>query len=407
MSDNTSLKYVALYLPQFHTIPENDQWWGKGFTEWTNTSVAEPLFDDHYQPHEPHDDIGCYDLSDVEVMIKQAQMAKEYGLHGFCYYYYWFNGKTLLEKPLQNMLKTPEVDLPFCLCWANHNWTRSWDAGNKEMLLEQTYDDNTHAQFIDDLFPYFNDKRYIRIDNKPVLLVYQADLIKNPCETVEKWRQYAKIKYGIDLYLIHVQQNNLNAPAKFGYDAAVEFAPNYVAGQTAVPQAKQPKLASDINLTFYDYLSNAFQYILRPQEDYKLFRCVYPMWDNTARRKKKGGWMFLNSSLENFKNFLIEMSKVTLRNFKPNERFLFINAWNEWAEGTHLEPCKKYGYQLLDICRDVSQMPDKQLLDSGFSPKTHQQMRKQVRHHHIRLKHRIMLKIYKFLEKKLRNKKII
>lgn len=170
-----NIKYIALYLPQFHTFKENDGWWGKGFTEWTNTKAAIPLFEGHYQPHEPHNDIGYYDLSDVNVMIKQSQMAKEYGIYGFSYYYYWFNGKKLMEKPLENMLNEPNVNIPFCLFWANHNWTRSWDAGNKEILLEQTYDDVSYKRFIDDIIKYFNDRRYIRINNKPVLLIYEAD----------------------------------------------------------------------------------------------------------------------------------------------------------------------------------------------------------------------------------------
>ena len=311
-------------------------------------------------------------------MIKQAELAKSYGIYGFCYYYYWFNGRTLLEKPLLNMLATPEVDIPFCLCWANHNWTRSWDAGNKEILLEQTYDETIYTRFIDDLYPYFLDKRYIRIHSKPVLIIYQADHVKNPQRAVTIWRSYANKKYGIDLYLIHAQQNNRIPPGKFGYDAVVEFAPNYLAAASLVSASKAPAVAENVRMTFYDYQLNAFQYILRKKENYKVFRCVYPMWDNTARRKEKLAWLFLGATPEKFKNFLIEMSKITVREFSPEERFLFINAWNEWAEGTHLEPCRNYGYRLLEVCKEVHELCEDELMRSGFDVTVKKEMEQVV-----------------------------
>ena len=349
-----NVKYIPLYLPQFHTFKENDEWWGEGFTEWTNTKPAVPFFEGHYQPHEPHDDIGYYDLSDVNVMIKQAKMAKDYGIYGFSYYYYWFNGKKLMEKPLENMLNNKEVDIPFCLFWANHNWTRSWDAGNKEILLEQIYDESTNEKFIDDLVPYFKDERYIRIDNKPVLLIYQADHLPNPKQTVIEWRKIAKEKYSLELYLVTVQQNNLLPPQMFGYDAAMETSPNCRTGKSSrFEKEKLPKLPSDVTMTIYDYIKNIFLYILEKEEKYKRFNCVYPMWDNTARRKKKNAWMFLGSTPELFEKFLAEMTLKTILRFEPKEQFLFINAWNEWAEGAHLEPDKKYGYAYLEKCKKI------------------------------------------------------
>lgn len=370
-----NVKYIPLYLPQFHTFKENDEWWGEGFTEWTNTKPAVPFFEGHYQPHEPHDDIGYYDLSDVNVMIKQAKMAKDFGIYGFSYYYYWFNGKKLMEKPLENMLNNKEVDIPFCLFWANHNWTRSWDAGNKEILLEQTYDESTNEKFIDDLVPYFKDERYIRIDNKPVLLIYQSDHLPNPKQTVMEWRKIAKEKYNLELYLVTVQQNNLLPPQMFGYDAAMETSPNCRTGKSSrFEKEKLPKLPSDVTMTIYDYIKNIFLYILEKEEKYKRFNCVYPMWDNTARRKKKNAWMFLGSTPELFEKFLAEMTLKTILRFEPKEQFLFINAWNEWAEGAHLEPDKKYGYAYLEKCKKIRNMNIDEIRNSCFDKELHKKM---------------------------------
>jgi lipopolysaccharide biosynthesis protein len=324
-----------------------------------------PLFEGHYQPHEPAEELGYYDLSDVNVMIKQAELAKSYGISGFCYYYYWFNGRKLLEKPLRNMLDDARVAIPFCLCWANHNWTRRWDGLDQEMLLEQTYDETTYTRFIDDLAPYLNDERYIRVDNKPVLLVYQADQVRNPKDAVRVWRSHARHKYGTDLYLICVQQSGVTHPGEFGYDAAVDFTPKW-RSEDALPYSEHPKyLRDDISPVFFDYRKNTLKSVLR-SEQYKLYRCVYPMWDNSPRRKGAGAFIVVNSSLDLFRRFLVEMSKLTVSDFDSEERFLFINAWNEWAEGTHLEPCKKHGDGLLRICREVSSMPSDALMNTGF-----------------------------------------
>ena len=172
------IKPIALYLPQYHTIPENDKWWGTGFTEWTNVKKATPLYEGHYQPHIPHKDIGYYDLSDIEVMRKQVQIAKKYGIHGFCFYYYHFaNGKRLLEKPINNWLDAKDIDFPFCFAWANENWTRNWDGGNKEIIMPQDYAQANILQMLKDMIPAFKDQGYIKIDKKPILLVYRAEII--------------------------------------------------------------------------------------------------------------------------------------------------------------------------------------------------------------------------------------
>lgn len=355
-----ALKYIALYLPQYHETKENNLWWGKGFTEWTNVRLAKPFFSGHYQPHEPIAELGYYDLADVTVMIKQAAMAKKFGIHGFCYYYYWFNGKTLLEKPLLNMLRTPEVDISFCLCWANHNWTRRWDGLDQEILIEQTYDQNTYKHFIDDLEKYFRDERYIKIDGKPVLVVYQADQVKNPKEAVQEWRNHAIEKYGHDLYLLCAHQSSCVNPHDLGYDGAVDFTPTWRAED--VITYKENFYDKRNKSLCLDYNLNTLKTIVSSKPDYDLYKCVYPMWDNSPRRKLSGATILVNGSFESFEMFLVESSKYTVRNFPPDRRFVFFNAWNEWGEGTHLEPCKKFGYTLLEICKKVISMSEEELL---------------------------------------------
>ncbi|MDR3124514.1 MAG: glycoside hydrolase family 99-like domain-containing protein [Endomicrobium sp.] len=374
---NTFLKYLALYLPQYHSIPENDIVWGKGFTEWTNVRPAKPLFKKHYQPHIPHKDIGYYCLDDISVMINQAKIAKKYGIYGFCYYYYWFSGKTLLEKPLKQMLAESSVDIPFCLLWTNHNWTKVWDAGNKEVIIEQVYDSKDYTKFIDDLYPYFKDSRYIRINNSPLLLIYDIDALPDPLLAVKTWRDYSRKKYGTELYLILGHQKGDPNPIKYNCNAAVEFTPNYLSWQSL--SCNTPKLLyKKTRATFYDYFANIGIYVLKKCPDYKLFRCVYPTWDNTARRKKDGSWMFLGFTLQLFKKFLEEMSKITVRDFPKEERFVFINAWNEWAEGCHLEPDTKYGYKFLETCCEVINMNLERLKREGFSIKEKEKMKKRL-----------------------------
>lgn len=371
----TDIKYIAYYLPQFHCIPENDKTWGKGFTEWVNVKSAYPLFEGHKQPVIPHEDIGYYHLNDTKIMQKQAKMAKDHGIDGFCYYYYWFNGKTLLEKPLKNMLSDKDVDIPFCLCWANHNWTKNWDGGNTEIIIEQTYDENTFTKFIDDLIPYFRDERYIKINNKHLLIIYQPAFLPNAKACADVWKKYAKQKYGIDLYLMFFQHTNFAEPKEFGFDAALENAPNIRAHEAICKINKKIKDAP--NTVCIDYLTNVFQYIFRPKPDYTLYSCVYPKWDNTARMKKKGTIVYMNSSPENFKKFLVEMTKKTLK--ETSNHFLFINAWNEWAEGAYLEPDKDSGYTYLEIVKQVKKMTYEELSKNGFKENLKQKYLKKIK----------------------------
>ncbi len=359
-----NIKPIALYLPQYHAIKENDEWWGQGFTEWTNVRKAKPLFKEHYQPHIPLHN-NYYDLVDIEVMERQAQLAKEYGIYGFCFYHYWFNGKLLLERPLHNMLEAGKPDFPFCLCWANENWTRTWDGQEKEVLMKQKYsleDDRDHIKY---LIQFFKDDRYIKVGNKPVFLMYRSELHPNINKATEIWQEEAR-KAGFEgLFLIRMENFEKNMePSLHGFDAGMEFAPDtFYQGKKI---AKSNMFSYVINKTLHNlnlkqsahYEHGIWSYevlrdnmIKKPIFNYKYFRCVCPSWDNSARRKSKAA-LYTGSHPHLFKSWVKEMVDFTKRNHNESEQFLFINAWNEWGEGCHLEPDEKWGYQYLEALRD-------------------------------------------------------
>ncbi|QDA59353.1 glycosyl hydrolase [Hymenobacter jejuensis] len=353
-ASDSSLRALAIYLPQFHPIPENDAWWGKGFTEWTNVTKARPRFPGHYQPQLPAD-LGFYDLRLAETREQQASMAREYGIHGFVYYHYWFNGRRILERPFEEVLKSGQPDFPFCLCWANENWSRRWDGQELDVLLRQTYSEDDDLNHIRYLAPMFADPRYIRVDGKPVFIVYRMDLFPNIKRTTDIWRNEAH-RLGIgDLYLIQVDRvghdGDLTAT---GFDAAMEFHPDYHhLPMRYVGKYKdrffnktglyKPPYYKDNIYEYEKYIQNAMS---KAQSKYKLFPGVTPDWDNSARRKQDAT-IFLGSTPELYENWLRDVVKK----FKPyskEENFIFINAWNEWAEGNHLEPCQKWGRQYLE-----------------------------------------------------------
>jgi lipopolysaccharide biosynthesis protein len=356
MSSVQNVRAIAFYLPQYHPIPENDAWWGKGFTEWRNVTQAKPLFKGHYQPHLPAD-LGFYDLRLPEARQAQAELAKAYGIHGFCYYHYWFNGKRLLERPFNDVLSSGEPDFPFCLCWANENWTRRWDGQDKQILAEQVYseeDDRLHMQW---LAQAFRDPRYIRIDNKPLFLIYRAAKIPNPHRTAEVWREEAH-RLGIgDIVLCRVESftDEHTDPQLIGFDAAVEFQPDWT--QLGQPLqrgrswhwARKLRIAEKayINNTIYDYADTIERMLAKPSVDYQRFPCVTPAWDNASRRKNGNATIFRDSTPELYEYWLREVVRRELAE-ESSDRIIFINAWNEWAEGNHLEPCQKWGHAYLE-----------------------------------------------------------
>jgi hypothetical protein len=342
------IRPIAIYLPQYHTIPENDKAWGKGFTEWTNVKKAKPLFEGHYQPHVPHEDVGYYDLSNPEVLIRQAAMAKEFGIHGFAYYHYWFNGKRLLETPLDNMLKTGTPDFPFLYIWANENWSKRYDGQDDQIIINQEHsieDDIEHIRFL--CKNVFSDKRYITIDEKPVFLVYRTDLLPDSNETARIWRQEAK-NFGFkDLYLIRVEnfENGVD-PSDIGFDAAMEFAPDW----SCIDNYKsKPDLAP--NNYVHDYSTTVLNMALKPKPNYLMYRCVFPGWDNSPR-KSKNAIIFEKKSIFAFKYLYLNMLDYTNKYLPNNAKFIFINAWNEWGEGCHIEPDKENGFAFLEIIKE-------------------------------------------------------
>jgi hypothetical protein len=348
------IKPIALYLPQYHTIPENDDWWGKGFTEWTNVRKAKPLFPGHYQPHVPHPDIGYYDLSDVSVMKKQADMAKRYGIYGFCFYYYHFkDGKRLLEKPLNNWLSHPEIDFPFCFSWANENWTRSWDGGDKKVIMPQDYDKSNMNRMILEMIPAFKDKRYIKVDGKPMLLVYRPEIIPDVQNTVNEWRKIVIGNGFPGLYLVMMQNFDFRSPLEFGMDAATEFAGVRGNCVSNLYYAKEynVKLLKDLNFVRYDAVK-AFHCSLN-NSDFLRYKCVCPGWDNSPRRGSQGHFI-IDSSPKSFSDFFYDACVQTIKDKRSQkDGFVFINAWNEWGEGAHLEPDENYGYANLEVVRSV------------------------------------------------------
>jgi lipopolysaccharide biosynthesis protein len=361
MTESFDIKAIAFYLPQYHPIPENDEWWGKGFTEWRNVSRAKPLFPDHYQPHMPAD-LGFYDLRLPEARQAQAALAQEYGIHGFCYYHYWFTGKRLLERPFNDVLATNEPSLPFCLCWANENWTRRWDGQDDDILAEQIYSEADDRQHLRYLAQAFQDPRYIRIDGKPLFLVYRASKIPDPLATTTTWRDEAQ-RLGIgELYLVRVESfpDEHNDPVSIGFDASVEFQPDW--GNLGLPLQKGRKwdLARKLKLAepaygqnnIYDYATIVDQMLAKPTVPHKRFPCVTPNWDNTARRKDGNAMILQNSTPELYEHWL---NTVVTRELSvpKSDRIVFINAWNEWAEGNHLEPCQKWGHAYLEATQRV------------------------------------------------------
>ncbi|WP_136526196.1 glycoside hydrolase family 99-like domain-containing protein [Geomonas ferrireducens] len=356
--DTLDLRTIAMYLPQFHQIPENDQWWGEGFTEWTNVKKSKPRFEGHYQPHVPSD-LGYYDLRDPYARSKQAELAKAYGISGFCYYHYWFNGKRLLEHPFNEVLANGEPDFPFCLCWANENWSRRWDGSEQQLLMEQKYSDQDSLDFINSLIPAFRDKRYIRVNQKPLLLLYRTALLPDAKRTAEIWRE-AMIKAGIgEIYLVRVENrmDNLDeaeiAPSDIGFDAAMEFAPYWgsIGKQiTNLSDCGLPPQQLEDDLRVYDYTQCMLNMLSKPNPSYKLFRGAFPSWDNSARRKTSP-LLFVNSSPESYAYWVSQIARYTLERYCGDERLIFINAWNEWGEGCHLEPDEKYGQKYLEAHR--------------------------------------------------------
>ncbi|WP_201315299.1 glycoside hydrolase family 99-like domain-containing protein [Dyella sp. EPa41] len=337
---------VAFYLPQFHSIPENDTWWGTGFTEWRNVTRALPQYEGHAQPRLPGE-LGYYDLRQPDVMRKQMQLAREYGIGAFCTYFYWFAGKTLLEAPLRQWLVNADLDLPICLCWANENWSRRWDGRADDVLIGQQHSAEDDLAFIAHVAVYLRDPRYLRVDGKPMLLVYRPGLLPSPKETAARWRAWCRDNGIGEIHLAYVQSFDRVDPANIGFDAAVEFPPNNISLNTITGEQQliNPDFAGDV-LDWRELVRHATN---AATPGYLLYPGVNPGWDNEPRRSGRGR-VLAHASPRTYRDWLRHAVSVA-QTRSPRAPMVFINAWNEWAEGAVLEPDIRLGHAWLDATR--------------------------------------------------------
>ncbi len=342
-------RLIAFYLPQFHPIPENDSNWGEGFTEWANVRKAKPNFAGHNQPRLPTE-LGYYDLRDPATMVAQAALAQAYGIHGFCFYWYWFNGHKPLALPLEHMLQSGRPNHPFCLCWANEGWTRKW-AGGEEVILSHTYsgaDDYAHAI---DLTRYMKDSRYIRVDGAPLLLVYRAGVLPDTANYLVRWRAiFAELGIA-DIHLAMVESAEFawagQDPRELGFDSSVEFPPHGGTGSLPLPH---PMINPAFTGSIFDYRDTVLRYAVAPLPDYPRARTVMLAWDNTPRYQDTPA-VFVNTTPGGYQAWLEAAIADVSATQSPPGPLVFINAWNEWGEGTYLEPDGTWGRAFLEATR--------------------------------------------------------
>jgi lipopolysaccharide biosynthesis protein len=345
------VRSIAFYLPQYHPIPENDEWWGVGFTEWTNVRRGRRRFRSHHQPHVPGE-LGYYDLREPEIRERQADLARTHGVHGFAYYHYWFTGREILQQPLSEVVRSGQPDFPFCVAWANENWTRAWDGGTSQILLAQDYsreDDLAHIRRLQDVL---TDPRYITYDGKPLLLVYRAGLLPEPRATTDLWRAEVE-SWGLPgLYLARMESlyGETGDPTALGFDAAVDFQPKWRLASSRpkrVWEELTTRLGRSYTATSYDAVVRAA--LRTPVPSYLRWPCVTPMWDNSVRRRK-GAFVIKRSTPEKFGRWVaadVERLRAT-HGGDADRPLLFVNAWNEWGEGCHLEPDERWARAYLE-----------------------------------------------------------
>ncbi|MDO4467512.1 MAG: glycoside hydrolase family 99-like domain-containing protein [Bacillota bacterium] len=350
------VKILAFHLPQYHAFKENDAWWGEGFTDWVNVKKSKALFSAHNQPRVPVD--GYYDMLEKKTHIRQAQLAKEYSIDGFCYYHYWFDGKLLMEKPLEKILEEKDVDLPFCMCWANEPWTRSWDGKSKEVIMPQRYgNEKEWKEHIDYLLPFFQDERYIKVDKKPLFVLYRTNHINRCDEMIQYWDRICQEAGLAGIYVVEENNNFQEGSACAHSSAILDFEPGYTRSfdKTTVVKIKN-KLSSFLGKKYslFSYQDTCEHMIQRDvkKEDKPHFLGCFTGWDNTPRRNE-GGTIAQDASPALFEHYL----RIQIQRSEAfGNSFLFVNAWNEWAEGAYLEPDTKYGYAYLEAVRNAKEL---------------------------------------------------
>lgn len=371
--DASRARAIAFYLPQFHPIPENDAWWGTGFTEWTNVVTGRPRFNGHGQPHLPAD-LGFYDLRVTETRQQQADMARKAGIEAFCYYHYWFKGKRLLNRPFDEVLASGKPDFPFCLCWANETWSRAWSGREHDVLISQDYDDTDNAAQIAWLCEVFSDPRYLRIEGRPLFVIYRPEGIPDVSRVLQQWRRASIHRIGVEPWICGVRTGfsslDTGGILALGFDSVIEFEPNRqhfpkaknTTGQTVsllrrlLPAAWYDAMRynrwlvkRNVN-TIVDYSAYVDRAIARPSLDQATYPVVFPSWDNTVRRSS--ATIIENHDAVQYRRWLSDaVSRVMMR--APDQRLVFLNAWNEWAEGCHLEPDQRHGHAFLDATAEA------------------------------------------------------
>jgi lipopolysaccharide biosynthesis protein len=355
-------KVLAYYLPQFHPTPENDEWHGAGFTEWHKVRAANPLFPGHYQQHIAHPSIGYYLLDSPSVLEKQADLMRKAGVHGQIFYHYWFGGRLILEHPAQMLLENAQIDMPYCFCWANENWTRRWDGNENEILLGQNYSAEDAVAFIRYLIPFFKDERYIRIDGRPVLFVYRASSIPDARMYVEKWTRECEAQGMARPYVIAVLTRGATDPRDFGMDGATERVLHDWTGGNCPNIAHALSMYEPFNGNVLNYEAVADYYMGQDDEKpYPYFRSTVPIWDNTARYGSEA-YVVHGSTPSKFQSWMERLVDQSRRRQPAGQRYVIVNAWNEWAEGAHLEPDTRYGYAYLNsVGRALTNEPYTQL----------------------------------------------
>ncbi len=358
------MRIIAFHLPQFHTFKENDEWWGIGFTEWTNTKKSIPLFKGHVQPREPLDDY-YYDLSEISSLRWQVNLAKKYGIYGFCFYHYWFgDDHILMQKPIELFLKNPDLDMPFCISWANETWSRTWNGSDKDYLIKQDYgNEETWRRHFFYLLPYFKDKRYIAYKNKPLFILYKPEIFPDYKKMFSLWDTLAK-KNGLEGLSFGVQGaiwNNIENADDSAVDLRILYEPGFTGSQHGKNKSLEIRVKSkllqsknlftDNHINFQSYDAFCKNIVHRKVFSDKMVPGMFVSWDNTPR-KGKNSTIFLGSTPDKFEKYLSILASRIQKKEYPTD-MLFLNAWNEWAEGCMLEPDKKNGYEYLEAIRKV------------------------------------------------------